>query len=184
MDNAENTIPDFRQFSDADLKKFQRQTISICAFTESGIRSGFVSPKFLAVAEKSKKFLTAIEAEYFSRHPEAKNARIQQFLHFCETVFDGKNFDDFGKDAAAAAQQYFVEYDNPAPGQKLVTCRKIFLESDGTERVDQTHATYNMTTVDVLFADLENAMDEYAETLPDVPTVTTAPDNDGARKEK
>ena len=160
---------DCRMFSDADLKKYQRQALSVCAFTESGIRSGISTPKFAALAAQARAFLQTVEAEFFARHPEAKTNRDQQFLRICEGIFDGKNFDDFGKDPAAATQQYFVEYNTPAPGKKLVTCRKVFLEPDGTERNDQTRAEYAMTPVDVLFAELENAMDEYAETLPDPP---------------
>lgn len=164
-----NAIPDFRTYSDADLKKYQRQALSVCAFTESGIRSGISTPKFATIAETARKYLQAIEAEYFSRHPEAKTKRDQQFLRICESVFDGKNFDDFGKDPAAALQQYFVEYDTPTPGRKTVTCKKVFANPDGTERDDQTRAEYRMNAVDTLFAELEIAMDEYAETLPDVP---------------
>lgn len=164
-----NAIHDFRTCSDADLKKYQRQALSVCAFTESGIRSGISTPKFAAIAETARKFLQAVEAEYFTRHPEARTKRDQQFLRICESVFDGKNFDDFGKDPAAAMQQYFTEYDTPTRGRKTVTCRKVFVDSDGTERNDQTRAEYRMNAVDTLFADLEIAMDEYAETLPDAP---------------
>ena len=157
------------QYSDDELKKFQRQALSVCAFTESGIRSGISTPRFAAIAETSRKFLQAVEAEFFARHPEAKIKRDQQFLQICETVFDGKNFDDFGKDENADMQQYFVEYNVPTAGHKIVTCRKIVREADGTERNESTREIYSMTAVDQLYAELENAMDEYAETLPDPP---------------
>ena len=160
---------DFSKFSDKELKKFQRQALSLCAFAESGVRGGIQTPKFILLESHARNFLQRVEAEFFARHPEAKEKRDQQFLRICETVFDGKNFDDFGKDENADMQQYFVEYNEPVPGKKTVTCRKITRESDGTELDESTQEFYDMTAVDQLFAELETAMDEYAETLPEPP---------------
>lgn len=154
---------DFKNYSDAELKKIQKQTLAICSFTESGIRYGIETQRFIALAEDARNLLQKIEAEYFSRHPEAKQSRIQQFLQVCEGLFDAKNFTDYGDDKSAATQEYFVEYNTPEPGKKLVTSVKNYLDHE-----EKTQTEFPMTIADELYAELELAMDEYAETLPKV----------------
>lgn len=156
---------DCTKFSDQELKKYQQQALKVCAFCEFGTRIGIQLPAFLEVNERTRNFIQEIEAEYFRRRPEAKNKRNQDFLQLAANLFDAKNYDDFGKDENAVSTEYFTEYNVPESGKKKVTCRKTFSndQSETTERICE------MLPVDFLFATLENAMDEFALTIPDVP---------------
>lgn len=155
-------------FTDDQIKKYQKQVLQVCAFCESGIRIGIETPKFLRLASNAKDVLKELETEFIRRHPEETQKRNQQFLHICENMIDNHNFEEFGRDAAAAGTEYFTEYDTPERGMKRVTCRKFFLSDDGETRTEKTVAEYKMKPVDFLFAEIEAAMDEFADTLPDV----------------
>lgn len=157
------------KMTDAELKKYQRKLLKICAFCESGIRIGVATPKFVALAKEASETLSKIENEFCRRHPEEKERRNQQFLRACETLLDWHNIEEYGTDDNAAGIEYFTEYNVPEIGKKQGTCWKTFVDETGETQQQTTVAAYTMKPYDLFFAELEDAMDEYAETLPEVP---------------
>jgi len=158
-----------QEMTDEELKRVQKQVLKVCAFCENGQRIGIKTPLFIVLAYSAQKSLEEIETEFFKRHPAEIQNRYQQFLRACEMLLDNHNFEEYGIDKAAAGTEYFTEYNLPDDGKKTVVCRKTFLIDGEEPRQEKTSAVYAMKPFEFLFSDIENAMDEFAQTLPDVP---------------
>ena len=149
--------------TDDQLRSAQRQMQMLCAFLETLLRTSTTpAPKLLKLAEDAANFLRGVERVYFARHPEARTNRDQQQFRLCAGMLATRSREEFGTDKNAVTEEYFVEYNTPAPGQKTVTCRRLL---PGAEEPETTKKVLQMTPVDPFFADLEDAMDEYAINL-------------------
>lgn len=158
---------DCSKFSDEELKKYHLQVMKACTFCEFGNRIGVKTPKFLAISLTAKQMFQEIEKEYEKRHPERIEQRRDGFIKLAENLFDTKNADDYGKPQDAT--EYFTEYNTPQPGMKRKTQRTQIQDENG-EFYNSTETTdLQMNPIDSIYAELENALDEYAEQQPDGP---------------
>lgn len=162
---------DIEKLTDEQLIRMHRQATRLAALIDNGIRIGVDTPKFKELDNIVNQRLTDLEVEYFKRKPEEDLNRKRQFLTFCDAAITNYNFDVFGKIQDAITQEIFVEYNKPRTGEKEITNKATLKpENEGAAPTNILSTdVQKMDGNDDLFAALEDALDEYADDLPDGP---------------
>ena len=158
-----------KNFSDEQLINYHRKLLRLTAILERAARNRYRTDNFKGLIHITQNYLEIVEDEYFKRHPEEKTRRAWQFLKFCKNAIDRKHAEEFGhigrEGNAIVTESIFVEYNTPETDEKRVTIHRTF-----TDKPDEhIEAEYHMELGDELFAMLEIALNEFAETLPEPP---------------
>ena len=157
----------YKNFTDERIKKEHKILSRLCSVCEFGIRNGIKNKKFLEISKRAIKEYQTIQNEFFKRHPQDREARINAFLSLASMLFEEKNLSDYGNKSArypdAIALEYFTEYNTPRNGEKIKTERVTVVNEKSECEQKKFVENLMMNENDYLFADLEAVLDEITQ---------------------
>lgn len=147
----------YSEMDSNSLKIHHGHVMNLCMFLELVIRRGLETPALSALYDKAKAELQKIESVFYADEEKALKSKqdllnnaLKIYLAYVRHVYDPGN-----------EYNCTCDYNHPQPGYKTISLQ---VEKD----CDPEQLIEKMNRIDELYAELDNAMEDFSGSLPDV----------------